>query len=83
MRQMKLSIRSRVSEKCVRAWTLVSAVAVHHGWAKEPSEYTGENISYTISYTILYDIIYDITLGKAKKTILYTILYTILLQFNL
>ncbi len=27
------------------SWTSVSAVAVHHGWAKEPSDSTGENIS--------------------------------------
>jgi hypothetical protein len=36
----------------MRAWTSVSAVAVHHGWAKEPSDYTGKNISDSISYTI-------------------------------
>jgi hypothetical protein len=35
----------------MRAWTSVSAVAVRHGWANEPSDSTGEGISYTTSLT--------------------------------
>jgi hypothetical protein len=50
----------------MRAWTSLSAIAVHHGWAKEPSDNTGGIISYTMSY-IIYDIVYDITFGKSKK----------------
>ncbi len=46
----------------MRAWTSVSSVAVHHGWAKEPSDYTGEN-------NIVHDIIYD------KNDIVYDIVY--------
>ncbi len=57
----------------MRAWTLVSAVAVHHGWAKEPSDSTlslqvktivyDKNIKKHISfiaYDIIQYIVYDI-----------------------
>jgi hypothetical protein len=42
------------------AWSSLSTIAVDHGWSKEPSDNTGEIISYTISYTILYTISYTI-----------------------
>ncbi len=47
----------------MRAWSSVSAVAVHHGWAKEPSDSTGENISYTILHTILFQSTDDFSLS--------------------
>jgi hypothetical protein len=43
---------SERNDSSMRAWTSLSAVAVHHGWAKEPSDPTGESLSYTPLYTI-------------------------------